>query len=284
MGKRWDINDFEQRTGGGANMVGFEPGTPDDREIAAYQAYVGAALEAAEGANGNALVMGMTVRVRQAMHELGLAVTCMDISEGAVNYLRNALPDAFRARETVLNDDWMNLPAALPGPVSAIVGDGVFSNILSLAQQNVLLGRLRETLVPGGALVTRNFVMAPDFPFDAFDPDRLLARYRAGELNDGEFAHGFRIFGFWNKAFDRETLLLDNKIIFEEIDNWHDDGRISEAEYRVVRQQYFGGLTIMPSQADWEEMLRRNGFTFEMTTLEGRLWYQYGPIYRCTPV
>lgn len=280
MGKRWDVNDFEQRTGGGANMVGFEPGTPDDREVATYKHYVETAPAVAAG-NRDALVMGMTVRVRQAMHEIGMSVTCMDISEGAVSYLRNAVPEPYASRETVLNDDWMNLPGALPAPVAAIVGDGVFSNVLSLAQQNVLLGRLRETLVPGGALVTRNFVMSPDFPFAAFDPDRLLARYRAGELRDGEFAHGFRIFGFWDKAFDRETLLLDNKIIFEEIDNWHDDGRLTEAEYRIVRQQYFGGLTIMPSQADWEEMLRRNGFSFEMTTLDGRLWYQYGPFYRC---
>jgi len=282
MGKRWEQSDFEKRTMGGARPEGYEPGTPDDTEIMTYKAYAEEVLTD-PFSDAPALVMGMTVRVRKAMHEIGCQVTCMDISEDAVSYLRDAIPANYVANETVMNADWMTLPEALPGPVDVIAGDGVFSNILSVEEHLLLLERLRRTLRPTGAIVSRAFCIPDGFDFDQFEPATILAAYRDGKLTDGEFSHGYRIFGFWNEAFDAESRILDNKIIFDCVDQWKADGKLSDAEYAVVRQNYFGGLTFMPTEAMWEDMLDQTGFDFEKRYHTGRLWYQYGPIYKATP-
>jgi hypothetical protein len=161
------------------------------------------------------------------------------------------------------------------------VGDGVFGNILSIPASRLHLRVFKNCLKDKGFLLLRKILIPKDLSLDKHKADVLLRRFRAGEITEAEFGFGMRIFGSYSEAYNRDSFILDNKIVFQRYEVWYNKGFLSEKEYAAIRRYCFNGPNLVPPQEVWENMLREEGYSFQLTTLKGRMWYQYYPIYCC---
>ena len=109
----------------------------------------------------------------------------------------------------------------------------------------------------------------------------LLEKYRAGQLSDGEFGLAMRLWGMSRLAYNPDTCLLDNKIVYDHYEFLRQSAVITPDEHEVIRRYCFAGKNMILSQDVWEEMLESAWLEFEMQPLTGKDWYGYYPVYCC---
>ncbi|MBK8164312.1 MAG: class I SAM-dependent methyltransferase [Gammaproteobacteria bacterium] len=276
---QWDDQALQARIKT-AGQDRYAAGSPDEREVATYRAALLRTLRG-EARDRRVLILGMTPELRRLSADLGCATVCVDINPRSIAVYRDWLAPVQRTRETVIQGDWLQLARLLPRPFDAVLGDGLFGNLLTLEAHRRLLATMRDCLVPGGAVIQRNIFIPRDFDLRAHDAEALLCAHRSGSINDEEFGFGMRMWGCHAAAYDPATLLLDNKRVYDTYQSWLDDGRLTPAEHALIRRYYFAGHNLIPGEALWERLLTEAGFRFERLPLAGQQWYGYYPVYSC---
>ena len=225
--------------------------------------------------------MGMTPGVRHVAHAIADEVICLDKSEAAIDMLAEALPATARKRETIIRDDWSNMPKVIDGKVELIMGDGVFANLLNHAGQIEVLTAVYETLATEGAFVSRCLIAPDKFDLSEALAPNLIRRFRTGEISEGEFGHGMRVWGCTEECYDANNFLLDNPKVYQRFDAMLASGNITVEERGILQRYFFGGTHFYPTQTYWERALTEVGFDFNATWLKGKFYNEYLPIYQC---
>lgn len=268
----WDTQTLASRIANRLFRKRHEAGAPNPEEVQAY-------LAALPQHTGTAMVLGMTPELRTALLVANWEVVTADRNSQAMNLYRDWVPHDCAGRETLLLTDWLDLPFRLDKPADAILGDGVFGNLLSVQAHQELLDSLGRCLCPSGVMVFRQALL-PDGPLEVYRAEHLLRAFREGQLDEPGFGLSMRLFGLLEEAYDGRTRLLDNSRVFEIYANWRDVGRLTSHEYDVVARYYFTGYNSLLPRTLWEDLLRQAGYRWETLKLSGRHWYEWYPLYR----
>ena len=282
----WDSESLRARIADPYKRIRYEAGSPNSQEIECYGYCLskGLSLGAKKAEGCHTVILGMTPELRQLAHTMNSSVTCIDISEDAIKLYCDWIHEEHRAKENIVQANWMRIPDVLNKPADAILGDGVFGNITSLQGYSRLLRAFRESLCRNGFLVLRTIMVPENMNPNDHAAPQLLKRFRAGELTEAEFGFGMRIFGSYFDAYNVQTSILDNKALFAKYDDWFNKGLLSKSEYAAIRRYYYAGPNLIPPQTVWETILLEEGFTFQQYTLKGKMWYEYYPIYYCVKI
>ena len=282
MATQWDLKALRARTKDAGKRALHEAGSPNAEEIDLYgRLLVDSFPGRTPPLNKRVVVLGMTPGLRLMARRLGCDVTCVDNNPASIEFFRDWAPPKSGETERIIQADWMDLTRVLDGRADAVLGDGAFANTPSLEHNRALLPVLKDSVVEGGVLIFRKILIPRSFSFRENEAERLLERFRAGALTDAEFGLAMRIWGSFRQAYDPETSLLDNGIVFERYETWRDEGMLSRHEHTIIHRYYYGGLNLIPAQDVWESMLREAGFGFRCRPLKGRSWYRYYPMYSC---
>lgn len=277
-GNNWDRLTLETRIADAARRQRHEAGSPNPEEIARYRALLpeGPRLK-------RAVVLGMTPELRAMALAAADQVVSFDRSSEAIALYREWIPVVDRRREWILQANWFDLDRLLARPVDAVLGDGIFGNILTLDGHRRLLSALPAVLEPHGRIILRHALVPRGFDWEANSAERQIERFRAGRLSAAEFGFGMRLWGCSTEAYDPARGLLDNSIVFARYADWRAEGRLTEQEWNAVQRYYYAGRNMLLLQDDWESLLNGCGLDFSMSPLEGRAWYAYYPVYACWP-
>ncbi len=282
MPTQWDLKALRARTKDAKRRTLHEAGSPNREEIDLYGRFLAQAFPGRKPPlNKRVVVLGMTPGLRLLAHRLGCEVVCVDNNAASIKYFPDWNPPESRQTERVVQADWMDLSRVLGGPADAIVGDGVFGNVLSVEHHRALLEVLKDSVPEDGVLIFRKILIPRSFSIHENEAERLLEKFRTGGLTEAEFGFAMRIWGSFHHAYDPKTFLLDNGLVFERYETWLDEGVLSHDEHRVIERYYFGGLNLVPAQDLWESLLAEAGLRFRCGSLKGKSWYRYYPVYCC---
>jgi hypothetical protein len=274
---KWDAKVFSSRSDQ-RSKKGHVPGSPDNNDLAIYRS----AMEIASS-SPISLVMGMTLGLREVLCDLRHKVTCLEISDDAIDFLGDGIPESCRKNETIVKGSWLEMSKLLDNKYQFILGDGVFPNILEFKDQELLIREIRKMLLKNGKFLTRACLVTKELDLKNRTADILVERFRAGEINSAEFGHSMRIWGCYEEAYDQNTYLLDNRIVYQIYEEWFTEGRLTKEEHDIVNRQFFGGHHFYPPESYWEKLLTDAGFGFKRHVNSGFIYYAYLPIYECTP-
>ncbi|WP_027503493.1 class I SAM-dependent methyltransferase [Rhodococcus sp. UNC363MFTsu5.1] len=270
----WEEATFRARIDSSDQQRRFPATSPDVEEIDIYRQAVSGL-----GGEGHALVLGMTPELRcMAGQEFG-RLTSVDASAPAIDIYRDWVGPG--VDETIVLEDWGSFLARHPSTFSAVFGDGIFGNVPSGDDCFKLVDLIRRALRPGGVFVTRMAVVPPGFRAADWEFETLLARFRDNEIDEAEFSLSARLFGFFEKAYDSASSILDNARVFDEIDAAVSRLGMTDAELGVLQRSAFRGLNYLPDVPRWEEILTDASLDFGVHPPRGKLWHQYYRIYTC---
>lgn len=275
----WDAHTLRSRIDSADSRTRFEAGSPDKCEVALYRKALRRLRS--EPFEDNVLVLGMTPELRQMALELGCQVASVDRSAESIALYTDWIDADLSVRETIVQANWFAIDQILPHKFDAILGDGVFGNILSLDGHREFLAKLKAMLSPGGALILRQALVPHGFEAEQYEALTLLNQFRAGALSQSEFGFGMRLWGSFATAYDKDKFLLDNAVAFERYQEWAAESVLKPKELEIIHRYYFGGLNMILPQEVWETMLSEAGFQFRIETLAGKAWYAYYPLYVC---
>ena len=282
MAVQWDLKALRARTKDAGRRTLHEAGSPNRDELDLYGRFLAGAFPGRKPPlKKHVVVLGMTPGLRRLACRLGCRVTCVDNSQASIDFYRDWNPPGSPETEKIVQANWVDLAQSLGGRVDAVLGDGVFGNVLSVGQHGKLLRVLKACVAAGGPLIFRKILIPPSFPLAENEAGRLVERFRAGQLTEAEFGFAMRMWGTFEHAYDPETLLLDNAVVFRRYERWRGDGRLSDREHGIVERYYFAGLNLVPPRDLWESLLHEAGLGFERGSLSGRSWYRYYPVYCC---
>ncbi|MBN2481294.1 MAG: class I SAM-dependent methyltransferase [Bacteroidales bacterium] len=277
----WDKPTIVSRIADLKSRMRYEAGSPNPKEVELYHKCILTGLSSNAGPKKRILVLGMTPEIRSMAVSNGFEVISVDRSLDAVEMYKDWIPDELKANEEIIQACWFELEKYLAEPVDAVLGDGVFGNILSVEKHVVLLKILKNILNDKGTLVFRKALVPDNFDPDAYDADLLIQKYRSGLLTDAEFGFSMRLWGNYVKAYNPKSFILDNSLTFQRYQSWMNEGRLSEPEYTCICHYYFNGMNMILPQRKWEEILISINCKFERHQLEGKDWYYYYPVYQC---
>jgi hypothetical protein len=272
----WDTKVFHSRSDE-KSKKGHVPGSPDNSDLAVYKSILARTSKFTPS-----LVMGLTLGLREVLGQLQHKVTCLEISNDAINFLGDGISEEYRKNEKIINGDWLKMSSLLDSQFQFILGDGVFPNILDFKCQELLIREIRQVLLPNGKFVTRACLVTKELDLENRTAEVLLKRFRSGEINSAEFGHSMRIWGCYKQAYDQNTYLLDNRIVYQIYEEWFKEGKLTNDEHDIVNRQYFGGHHFYPPESYWEKLLTDAGFNFKRHTNTGYTYYDYLPIYECS--
>jgi len=274
--RHWDRATLETRIANAGARQRHAGGSPDDREIAAYAAGLGAINPGA-----TTLVLGMTPELRcMALARFARLLT-VDVNLQAIALYRDWVAPSAAARETILAADWFALPTVITQSVAAVLADGVFGNLPDAPAHQRLLEVIAGVLAPSGRFVTRMAMIPDGFQPRAHCAGRLLQQFRSGQLSEAEFGFGMRLVGHHETCYDAHTARLDNARLFALCAARHAVGELTDREHAAIRRYYFGGFNCILPQREWERQLVATGWQFEIHRCQGRAWYAYYPVYAC---
>ena len=259
------------RTGARTRYPG---GSPDPLEVAQYENMLPEGSEIG-------IVLGMTPELRNLAARNCKTLASIDSSAAAIELYRDWMGPEYVTLEQIHQTDWFSLSTVCGTGAGFILGDGVFGNVLPLAEYGSLLCVIRDALLPTGRFITRQCLV----PEDALPRrDALIAEFRSGAIDAAGFGLGLRMHGYLDSAYDPASSSLDNSEVFRRIESDYASGGLSQQEHAIVHRYYFGGRNSLPTQKAWETILQEAGFAFERASLEGKNWYSWYPIYCCTPI
>lgn len=272
----WSRATLESRIADAKSRQRHAGGSPDSTEIEAYASGLSDVPE------GTAAVLGMTPELRSLALSRFRRVVSVDKNSDSIAVYRDWIPEQDRARETVIAGDWFHLRELLRTPMQAVLADGVFGNLPDLPAHARLLESISAALAPGGRFVTRMALIPEQFNPAEYSADRLLAQFRAGELDEAEFGFGMRLVGHHALFYDTSRHLLDNARLFAHCADRHRRGEILDVEWRAIQRYYFGGFNCIAPQSEWERVLTEGGWRWEIRRCTGKSWYAYYPVYVCS--
>ncbi len=272
----WDPSTLRARIEDGGGRRRYAGGSPDETEIAAYASGL-----PSHPHDGPALVLGMTPELRWLALQRYRSVVAVDINPQAIALYRDWVDPPDRARERIVQADWMTLANVVDRPVQAVLGDGVFGNLPTLDAHQHLLRQIARVLAPGGRFVTRQALIPDGFDPAAYRAEVLLRQFRSGEIDEAEFGFGMRLVGHHENCYDPNAFLLDNAELYRKCEEAYRRGEISDTEHSAIRHYYFGGKTCILPQARWEELLHQCGYRFAIHRCHGKAWYDYFLVYSC---
>ncbi len=282
MSNQWNFEALNSRIKDKNKHLRYEAGSPNKQEIECYGRYINKGFQHQRVIQKmEVVVLGMTPELRQLAQRMGCQIICVDNNEEAIMLYKDWNLPEYCSNERILKADWMNLTKVLDTPVAAILGDGIFGNILSIRKYREMLRVLKESIQNKGFLVLRTIMIPRNFNISEYEAKSLMESFRDGKLTEADFGFGMRIFGSYDFAYEPQSFLLDNKMVFERYKDWTNRGLLSEKEYSLIQRYYFGGLNLIPPQDIWETMLAEEGFAFQSRPIVGRKWYEYYPIYYC---
>ena len=277
----WESGSLQSRIEDAPTRRRFSAGCPSDLELQVYERELEGLSEA-----GVALVLGMTPELRQLAVERFQAVVTIDASQEAIELYRDWLPLPLRRRETIVCGSWSLLAdhaAEIEQPICVVLGDGVFGNMIGREAHLNLLTAIGNVMAVGGRLITRHAAYPVGYDFEANTAMRLLEMFRRGQMDEAEFGFAMRMTGHALEAYDPSSGRLQNHVIFRWCNAARSRGELNEQEYAIIHRYYFGGDNCIYSQDIWENLLQQVGFTWQKTTLTGKHWYAYYPLYTCVP-
>lgn len=272
----WGMDMLKKRISGEDNLEGYPPAAPLHEE-AVYQLLMRNGLEQSGG--NSIFVMGMTVAVRRAANEVSNNVLAIDVNNDAIDLLGPAIDKKYN--EKILAKNWFDLPDFLEDKADVIAGDGIFCTMGSTSDSIKLLGCLRSILAEHGAMVLRVMVVPENFTIEGMAFNDILADYRSGKLDAPEFGFAMRLWGFLDESYEKNSYMLDCGVAFSKCKKMVATGEMLQDELDVMNRTYYIGKNYVPPINVWEHMLEDAGFKFEKTTLEGKHWFQYFPLYYC---
>jgi hypothetical protein len=282
MHSDWGEKVYRSRIKNAGQFQRFEAASPDAEEIGQYRDYSLAITRDNSHSRPRALVLGMTPELRCMAAEAGFELISADRNPDAIAIYQNWLQEPARSQEKIIRCDWTVLGGQISGGIDVVLGDGVFGNILSLEGHHDLLKELISLMNPGGRIILRQALRPRCFPVEDYEAMVLLERYRSGQLSDAEFGLAMRLWGMSRLAYNPDTCLLDNKIVYDHYEYLRQSRVITPAELEVIRRYYFGGNNMILPQDSWEETLGSAGLDFEVQPLTGKDWYTYYPVYCCS--
>lgn len=273
---RWDSVSLLARIKDKDARQRFEAGCPNKVEIEAY-----AAALPCNCSQQTTVVLGITPELRLLAAKSFKKVLTIDYSRQSIETYTDWLTSSYRQKETIINGNWLNLQEHLPGPVFVIMGDGIFGNLQDVEQHRILLSNIASSLFPGGSFITRMAFIPEGFEPDEHTAEKLINRFRNGEINEAEFGFDMRILGHYKFCYDKNKYILDNAKLFKECDDFLRCGKISKEELSLIRRYYFTGKNCIISQGLWEALLQQHNFSFTIQPCFGRTWYKYYMVYKC---
>lgn len=277
----WDKSALLTRIADANSRRRHEAGSPNSEEVDCYRQVLFSGLTTKDLSSKQLVILGMTPEIRTMALQTGASLYSIDQSSDAIEMYKNWIPEAYRAKEQIIQDTWWDAIRKLSEPVHAILGDGIFGNILSQEKHLELLQLLKAHLAKDGMLVFRKAAFPGDFDFEAYSSDKLIEKYRSGSLSDAEFGFSMRLVGNTKDSYNPQSFMLDNSITFQTYHTWMEEGKLTKKEYACICWYYFNGQNMILSQPRWEEMLTNTGCSFSKHQLEGKDWYAYYPIYSC---
>ncbi len=270
----WDEVTLRARIADGRLRTRFPGASPDGSEIAIYEQAVSSLASA-----GHALVLGMTPELRQMAGRRFDRLTSVDSNALAIDlYCDWVDPDL---SESIVCEDWRSFLRRNPASFSVVLGDGIFGNVAGEAECTELVGLIARSLRPNGRFVTRMALVPDDFRPVDWRFAALLQQFRQGKIDNAEFGLTARLFGFFETAYDESTSVLDNRQVYAAVDVAAAAGDISAAELEVLRAFSYSGRNFLPGQREWESILESEGIAFRESSLHGKLWHDYYPVYEC---
>ncbi|MBW2415705.1 MAG: hypothetical protein JRG76_14460 [Deltaproteobacteria bacterium] len=270
-GSEWRAVDFSARVS--APRQRYPAGSPTGREIEAYRSELDASLR--RSGVDRALVFGMTPELRNLVLESGASLVSVDRCEAAVTAYADWVPTG--ASERIVRAEWTSVDAQDLGVFGAVLGDGVFPNLLSVGLQRDLLRRVQGLLAPGARAIFRQPLLPEDEALQTMSLEKLVGACRRHEMGRSAFGLTARLWGFASKPGVLEDGLLDNALVFELVDKGFARGEIREAEYRAIQCFSYLGKNLFLSEAEWRSLAGSVGFSCRRRELSGELWYQYFP-------
>ena len=257
----------------------FEAGSPNPDEVELYRNCLLSGLSSNDLSGKRILVLGMTPEIRSMALCNGAHLISIDQSKDAIDMYKDWVPEEYSTNEIIIHASWRVAGKHMTLPVDAVMGDGVFGNILSVEKHVELLRVLKDITTKNGIMIFRKALVPDEFNPDQYDAHRLIQKCRSGILSDAEFGFSMRLWGNFKNAFDPECFLLDNSVTFQCYQTWMKEGKLSETEYASIKRYYFNGLNMILSQRKWEEILVSSGYKFKCHRLTGKDWYTYYPVY-----
>lgn len=278
----WNLKSLKARIKDSHKRIRYEAGSPNREEIELYRRFL---VKGFQNQNLNkkrkVVVLGMTPELRNLAHEMDCSVVCIDNNLESIRLLRNWVSTKYIEKEIIIQANWLALINLLERPVDCILGDGVFGNVLSLDEHKRLLRAFKSSLGKNGILILRKILIPGNFCINDHEAEKLLERFRLGDLTEAEFGFGMRIWGSYRYAFNQKTFILDNKVVFNRYKNWLNKNLLSDYEFAIIQRYCFEGWNLIPPQDIWEALLENEGFAFETRLLNGKTWYEYYPLYYC---
>jgi hypothetical protein len=273
---RWDEATLQSRISSVEARTRHPGASPDAREVAAYR-------EGLRGLDtrGAAVVLGMTPELRRLALGVFDRIETVDNNPAAIATYRDWVDPALRARERLLEGDWLELKQLVSPGVVAVLGDGVFGNLPDADAHRALLAAVRSVVGLNGRLVTRMAMIHQGFNPAAHRAERLLSQFRAGELDEAEFGFGMRLVGHYDTCYDPVTHLLDNTRLYAACDATFQRGEFTPHEQALLQRYRFEGRNCILPQDVWEALLREQGFSFQKRPCAGKAWYAYYTVYEC---
>ena len=272
----WNTDIVNSRIRDASGRKRYAAGSPDAYEISVYSrclpkdSHIG-------------VVLGMTPELRNMAAGLCNLLISIDHNETSISTYKDWLPPSLASKEYIVQSDWNDLAKVLPEPADFILGDGIFGNVVPIANYSKLLELMRSVLSRQGCFVTRQCLMPDSVLENPGQRQKLLEQYRNQALGEAGFGLSMRLYGYADIAYDPSTSLLDNKIVFAAIDDDLKSGVLRLPEYQIIRRYFFQGINSLPTMGNWEKILEANNFNFKRQLYDGEYWYQYYPIYRCQP-
>ena len=275
----WDLRAHQTRIA--RTGVRYEAGSPNKEEIAQYRVCLSSGTDSQTNIRKQVLVLGMTPELRCMVLKTGCHLISIDSSKDSIDLYRDWVPETLREKEKIVCSDWMHAYQNIGEPVNAVLGDGVFGNILSIQGHRDLLNRITEIINDNGVIVTRQAILPDNFDTSEHTATLLIEKYRENLISKAEFGFSMRLWGSYEQAYDKKSYILDNRIVFNRYQKWLEDNTLTREEMDCINRYYFDGLNMILPQMIWEDLLQECGLFHTHYQLNGNMWYEYYPLYSC---
>jgi hypothetical protein len=277
----WDKYTMHTRIADTKRKVRHEAGSPNEEEVELYRKCLLAGLPSDKVSNKRIVVLGMTPEIRTMAVISDFHVISVDQSKDAIDMYKTWIPERLRQNEEIIHTSWWKIHKYIDIPVDAVIGDGVFGNVLSVEKHIELLRLLKSIVNKDGILVFRKALLPDQLDMKTYEAHHLIEKYRSGKMSGPEFGFAMRLWGNYLNSYHPDTFLLDNRKSFMLYKSWVEEGLLSEKEYACINNYYFDGLNMIMSQSKWEELLESENLSFKQHQLKGKDWYSYYSIYSC---
>lgn len=275
MNNHWERNTLFSRISDPVRKRRYPAGSPDTSEIAAYTA----AFQ--DSQTGTAVILGMTPELRNLAARYFKRIVSIDESRQAIDLYSSWMDLQYIEKEKIICANWLDIEKYIAFPIDTFLGDGVFGNLQNIHEHRKLLATLLRLLNKNGRFITRKALIPRKFVPADHNFQRLMIRYRRGEIDAAEFGFGARLVGHYTSCYEPTSYILNNEKLFAKCRAAREQGLLSAHELELINRYYFSGRNCILPQEVWEQTLEEEGYDFRIHSCHGKAWYEYYVIYEC---